>query len=73
MADLGYCKTLIRGIPDEKTRNILDQLFTHVLGNLRFGVPEHQTRATNFQAYWQQSTSASESTTEFSISHGLGA
>lgn len=70
MADLGYVKTLIRGIADEKTRNVLDQVFTHILSNIRLGVPEHQTRATNLQAYWQQSTSASD-TSEFSIPHGF--
>jgi hypothetical protein len=72
LADLGYVKTLIRGIPDEKTRSILDQVMTHVLGNLRHGVPEHQVRSENGQQYWQQSTSASD-TSEFSILHGLPA
>jgi hypothetical protein len=35
------------------------------------GVPDHQTRATNFQAYFEQSTTASD-TGEFSFAHGLG-
>lgn len=39
--------------------------------NIRIGVPEHQTRAVNLQAYWLQSTTAA-STGEFSILHGLG-
>lgn len=70
MADIGYIRTLLRGIPDQKMRTILEAAFTHTLDNLRFGVPEHQTRAENFQAYWQQSTTAT-STGEFSIAHGL--
>ena len=70
MADIGYLRSLVRGIPDERTRAILDQAFTHILSNIRIGVPEHQTRATNLQAYWLQSTTASD-TSEFSIAHGL--
>ena len=70
MADLGYVRSLIRGIPDEKTRSVLDQVMTHVLENIRLGVPDHQTRATNLQAYWQESTTAT-STGEFSVAHGL--
>ena len=71
MADLGYVSRLLRGIPDEKTRAILEQVFTHLMTNIRLGVPEHQTRAVNLQAYWLQSTTASD-TSEFSIAHGLG-
>lgn len=71
MADLGYARALIRQVPDETTRRVLDQLVTHILGNLRFGVPEHHTRAVNHQAYFQTSTTAT-STGEFSIAHGLG-
>lgn len=71
MADLGYVKALLRQVPDEATRRALDQVFTHVLDNLRFGVPEHHQRAVNHQAYFQTSTTAT-STGEFSITHGLG-
>lgn len=70
MADLPYVLTLLRGIPDPKTRNTLEQVFTHFMTNIRIGVPEHQTRAVNLQAYWMQSTTASD-TSEFSITHGL--
>lgn len=70
MADKGYVLTLLRGIPDTKTRTVLEQAFTHLLDNLRLGEPAHQTRAENFQAYWMQSTSASD-TSEFSIAHGI--
>lgn len=71
MADLGYVRTLLRRITDANTRIPLEQSFTHTLENLRFGVPDHQTRAGNFQCYWLQSTTAA-STGEFSIQHGLG-
>lgn len=70
MADKGYVLTLLRGIPDAKTRSVLEQAFTHVLDNMRLGVPEHQTRAENFQQYWLQSTTA-DSTGGFDIRHGL--
>ena len=59
------------GIPDERTRRILVQVFEHVLGNLRFGVPEHQERATNFQSYFIDSTTSTTADAQFSVSHGL--
>lgn len=71
MADLGYVKAILRQVPDATTRRALEECFTHVLGNLRFGVPEHQTRAVNLQTYFQASTTAA-STGEFSVPHGLG-
>ncbi len=70
MADIGYVRGLLRGVKDLPTRNALEQIFEHVLGNLRWGVPENQTRAVNGQWYWQSSTTAT-STSEFSILHGL--
>lgn len=70
MADLGYTLSLIRGIPDERTRSVMEKVLTHILTNIRFGVPEHQVRALNHQCYWLQSTTASD-TSEFSIAHGL--
>lgn len=72
MADLGYVRTLLRRITDANTRIPLEQSFTHTLENLRFGVPDHQTRAENFQLYFMQSTTAA-STGEFSVVHGLPA
>ena len=70
MADKAYVLTLLRGITDQRTRVALEQAFTHVMDNIRLGVPEHQTRAVNMQGYWLQSTTASD-TSEFSIAHGL--
>lgn len=70
MADYGYIKALLNGILDGRTRHAVDESFKHLMGNFRFGVPDHQTRATNGQMYWQQSTTASD-TAEFSILHGL--
>jgi hypothetical protein len=71
LADLGYVNSLLRQVPDKATRRALEECFKHVLGNIRFGVPEHQTRATNLQMYFQASTTAA-STGEFSVPHGLG-
>ena len=72
MADIGFVNGMLNGIPDATTKRILKTVFEHVLGNLRFGEPEHQVRATNFQAYFEASTTASD-TSEFSIAHGLNA
>ena len=70
MADLGYVKAQLNRVEDRNMHAALDAIFTHLLQNLRLGVPEHQTRATNMQLYWMQSTTASD-TGEFSIAHGL--
>lgn len=70
MADLSYIKALARSIPDAATRSAFEQAFTYVLGNLRFGVPDHQTRTENHQIYWLQSTTATDTST-FTIAHGL--
>lgn len=72
MADIGYVKALLTGIQDEKTKRILMQVFEHVLPSMAFGEPDPQTRATNLNAYWQASTTASVAGTEFSIVHGMG-
>ena len=70
MADIGFVRSLLAGIADATTKRILTSVSEHVLGNLRFGDPEHQSRAENFQAYFYTSTTASD-TGEFSVAHGL--
>lgn len=70
MADEGYVRSKLRGISNAGDKQILTDIFVYLMQNLRLGVPEHQQRATNLQAYWMQSTSASD-TSEFSIAHGL--
>ena len=72
MADIGYVRASLGGIADATTKRVLTNIFEHILGNIRFGEPEHQTRAENFQAYYLTSTTAA-STGEFSIAHGLNA
>lgn len=71
MADPGFVRSQLTGIPDAATRRILTTVFEHVLGNLRFGEPEHQARAENFQAYYYTSTTASDTATVTSVQHGL--
>lgn len=70
MADIGYVRAQLGGIQDAATKRILVTVFEHILGNLRVGVPDHQTRAENLQAYFEESTTAA-STGEFSYAHGL--
>lgn len=71
MADIGFVNSQIQQISDETTRRALKTVLEHILGNIRHGVPEHHARATNLQAYFQTSTTAT-STGEFSIAHGMG-
>lgn len=71
MADKGYIRALLSAVPDATTKRVLQQAFEHVLDNIRLGVPEHQTRATNLQAYWMTATTPADANEEFSIPHGL--
>jgi hypothetical protein len=71
MADLGYVNSLLSAIPDATTKRVMQDVCKHILTNLRFGVPEHQTRAVNHQAYWLNSTTPATANEEFSIAHGL--
>ena len=71
MADSSYVKSILGGLQAD-AKKALGEAFTYVLGNLRFGSVEHQTRATNFQAYWLAGTTSSNASQEFSIAHGLG-
>lgn len=72
MANIGFVKTQLNGIEDETMRRILGNIFDHILNNLRFGAPDHQTRAENFQVYFEKSTTATDGS-EFSFRHGLPA
>lgn len=70
MADEGYITSLLAGISNPGDRKILQDAFQHLLRQMTFGEPDGQTKATNFGAYYQASTTAT-STGEFSISHGM--
>jgi len=70
MADIGYLRTLFTGLKEPDAKRIFTSAFEYLLGNLRLGAPDHQMRAENLQAYWEKSTSASD-TGEFSFAHGL--
>lgn len=70
MADEGYITGILAGISDQNLRRILTEAFRHVLREQRFGEPEDKTKATNFSAIYQESTTAA-STSEFSIAHGM--
>jgi hypothetical protein len=71
MADASYVKSLVGALAND-VKLALGQAFTYVLDNLRFGAVEHQTRATNFQAYYLTGVTSSNALQEFSIAHGLG-
>lgn len=70
MADIGYIESELGTLPADQKRGVLSS-FRYTLNNLSFGAVEHQTRATNFQAYYLTSTTPANAQTEFSIAHGL--
>lgn len=71
MADIGYVRSVLKGIPDTTTRTVLLTVFEHLMGNMTVGaVDPNNKKATNFQWYHQPSTTAT-STSEFSIVHGM--
>lgn len=70
MADIGYIESELGGLAPEQKRPLVSA-FRYLLGNLAFGAVEHQTRATNFQAYYLTGTTPAAAQTEFSIAHGL--
>jgi hypothetical protein len=71
VADIGYVRRALLGIPDATTRQVLITVFEHVMGNLTVGpVDPMNKKATNFQMYHQPSTTAT-STGEFTIAHGM--
>ena len=71
MANPGYVESLLGGLTDDVKKSV-GAAFDYVLDNLSFGAVEHQTRATNFQAYWLTGTTSSVANTEFTIAHGMG-
>ena len=72
MADIGYIKTLVNGIQDDRTRANLNLAFEEVVRNFSIGPIEDMTRAVNGQSYFFQATTSSVANTEFTIHHGQG-
>lgn len=70
MADIGSVESEFGSLPADHKRALV-AAFRYVLRNLSFGAVEHQKPATNFQAYYLTSTTASVANDEFSIAHGL--
>jgi hypothetical protein len=73
MADLGIVKSYIAGLSNQGDKKIWTQVFTHLLQTISFGEPEHETKATNLNAYFYTATTPAVANTEFSIAHGIGA
>lgn len=72
MASIGYVRSLLGGI-EADLRRVFFQVFEHILGNLRVGLPGHQKRAENFAWVQLEATTPAVANTEFSIEHGMGA
>lgn len=70
MASFGFVESLLGGLEATIKRPLLEA-FRYVVSNGRFGPAAHQTKSESFQAYYLESTSA-DSTSEFSILHGMG-
>lgn len=70
MAALGGLEALIGSLPADSKR-VMTELLRALVPFLRFGPVEHQQKAENFAGYTIVSTTAN-STTEFSVAHGLG-
>lgn len=71
MASKGYVESQLNRL-DTKIRNVLVQVFQHVLDNLQIGGLNHQEKAINFKWIRVDSTTASTANQEFSIVHGAG-
>jgi hypothetical protein len=71
MADPAYVQSLLGPLPVEQ-RSVWRRVWEYVLGNLHFGPVAHQTRLTNFQAYYLAGTTPAAANEEFTIAHGLG-
>jgi hypothetical protein len=69
--DLGYVVGELSAIKDEDARRALQRIFTHMIQDIRFGEPQHHTKALNFGAYYQAGTAPATPAGEFSIQHGL--
>ena len=72
MASLGFLETLLGGIPDLTLRRVLKQVVIELVRFQRFGPVEHQEPPHVGARVYVTSTTAAASTTEFSITHGLG-
>lgn len=70
MADVGYIRGQLKGLPSEQQR-LWTQIFEYLLGNLRVGLPGHKKRAENFQFIQLDGTTPATADTEFSIAHGI--
>lgn len=71
MAALGGLESLIGSLPTD-TKRVMTELLRAMVPFLRFGPVEHQQKMENFAGYTLVSTTASDTATEFTVTHGLG-
>lgn len=69
MATTGLINSLLQSLPAD-SRRVLQQVFTYLVPNIRFGPVADRTKSENFQAYYFSATTDA-STGEFSIQHGM--
>jgi hypothetical protein len=71
MASKGYVESQLNRL-DSKVKNVLTQVFAHVLDTYQIGGLSHQEKAINFKWIRLDSTTASVANEEFTIQHGAG-
>jgi hypothetical protein len=70
MADIGYVRGALGAFSGDQ-KSSLDTIFTYILSNLRFGLPDDTKRTENFQLYRRDATTPATANEEFSIAHGF--
>ena len=70
MAQTGYAKALLGGLPDD-LKVALTRILEYIVPNGKFGPPDDRAKSESFSAFYMVSTTAT-STGEFSIQHGMG-
>lgn len=68
MASLGFIKTLLNGIEDVKTRQVLTSCFEEVMRQARIGDSD---KAENFAWFQVEGVTSSVANQEFSVLHGM--
>lgn len=71
MADIGFLRQRAKSIPDDTTRRAVLDIVETLATQTSLGAPDHQKKATNFQAFYLEGTTSTTADQEFSMVHGL--
>lgn len=70
MASQGYIDSLLSGLSPD-VRRIVQKALEHLASSLKFGQPEHRTKARNFGGAFLTTTTPGVANAEFVLPHGL--